>query len=78
MEIEIQLFNLFGIQEKRSCVYSSIGLPQEARRIFKKNLTPKGTRKRRIKPKVTRRKEITKITAEINEIDTKINNTRDQ
>ena len=35
------------------------------------NLIPKATRERRKKPKVSRRKEITKIRAEINETETK-------
>ena len=39
--------------------------------IEESNLTPKGTRERRTKPKVSRRKEILKIRAEINEIETK-------
>ena len=55
-------------------VYSYISLPQETRKISNKqsNLTPEGTRERRTnKLKVRRRKEIIKITAEINEIETK-------
>ena len=63
-------------------VYSNTILPQETRNISNKqtNLTPKAIRKRRIKkpekeeqtkPKVSRRKEIIKIRAEINEIETK-------
>ena len=55
-------------------VYSYTSLPQETRKISNKqsNLTPKGTRERRTnKPKVSRRKEIIKIKAEINEIETK-------
>ena len=50
-----------------------IFLPQETRNISNKqpNLTPKATRERRIKPKVSRRKEIIKIKAETNEIETK-------
>ena len=55
-------------------VYSNTILPQEARKISNKqsNLSPKGTIERRQKnPKVSRRKEIIKIRAEINEIETK-------
>ena len=55
-------------------VYSYISLPQETRKISNKqsNLTPEGTRERRTnKLKVSRRKEIIKIRAEINEIETK-------
>ena len=39
--------------------------------IKKPNLTWEATRERRAKPKISRRKEITKIRAEINEIETK-------
>ena len=55
-------------------VYSSTILLQETRKISYKPpiLTPKATRERRQKkPKVSRRKEIIKITAEINEIEMK-------
>ena len=55
-------------------VYSNTILPQETRKISNKqsNLTPKGTRERRTtKSKVSRRKEIIKIKAEMNEIETK-------
>ena len=55
-------------------VYSNTSLPQETRKISNKqsNLTPKGTRERRkTKPEVSRKKEIIKITAEVNEIETK-------
>ena len=55
-------------------VYSNTILPQERRKISNKqsNITPKGTRERRTnKPKVSRRKEIVKIRAEINGIETK-------
>ena len=49
-------------------VYSNTSLPQETRKISKKqpNFTPKVTRERRTdpKPKVSRRKEIIKIRAE--------------
>ena len=50
-------------------VYSNTRLPQETRKISSKqsNLTPKGTRERTKKPKVSRRKEIIKIRSEINE-----------
>ena len=55
-------------------VYSYTSLPQETRKLSNKqsNLTPQGTRERRTtKPKVNRRKEIIKIRAEINGIETK-------
>ena len=64
-------------------VYNSKSLPQETRKMPKKqpNFTPKETRKRK-KPKVSRRKEIIKTRAEINEIETKNktkqNNRKDQ
>ena len=50
-------------------IYSNTSLPQETRKISNKqsNLTPRGTRERRTKPKVRRRKEIIKIRSEINE-----------
>ena len=54
--------------------YSHTSLPQETRKISNKqsNLTSKGTREEeQTKPKVSRRKEIIKIRAEINEIETK-------
>ena len=53
-------------------VYSNANLPQETRKSANKqcNLTPKGTRERRIEPKV-RRKEIIKIRTEINEMEIK-------
>ena len=65
-------------------VYSNTILPQETRKISRtqSNLTPKGTRERRTnKTKVSGRKEIIKIIAEINEIETvkviaKINKTK--
>ena len=49
-------------------VYNETSLPQETRKILNKqsNLTPKATRRRTIKSKVSRRKEIIKIRAEIN------------
>ena len=54
-------------------VYGNTILLQETRKISNKqsNLTPRGIRERRTKPKVSRRKEILKIRAEINEIETK-------
>ena len=54
-------------------VYSYTSLPQETRNTSNKqsNVTPKGSRERRTKPKVSRKKEIIKIRAEINEIETK-------
>ena len=54
-------------------VYSDTGLPQETRKISKKqsNFTHKATKKRRAKPKVSTRKEIIKIRMAISEIETK-------
>ena len=54
-------------------IYSNKILPQETRKISNKQpkLTPKATRERRTKPKVSRRKEFIKIRAEINEIEKK-------
>ena len=55
-------------------VYSNTILPQETRKIANKQstFTPKGTREKRTnKPKVSRRKEIIKIRAEVKEIETK-------
>ena len=54
-------------------VYSNSGLTQEMRKILNKqpNFPSKGTRKRSIKPKVHRRKEIIKMRAEVNKIETK-------
>ena len=55
-------------------VYSNTILPQETRNISNKqpSFTPKGTRERRTnKPKVSRRKEIIQIRAEVNGIETK-------
>ena len=55
-------------------VYSYTSLPQETRKISNKqsNLTPKELEKEeQTKPKLSRRKEIIKIRAEINEIETK-------
>ena len=57
-------------------VYSNTILAQETRKISNKQsiLTPKGTEKEeQTKPKVSRRKEIIKISTEINE-----NNSKDQ
>ena len=52
-------------------VYIDISFPQETRKISNKqpNLTPKGARKGQTKLKV-RRKEIIKVRAEINKIET--------
>ena len=50
-------------------VYSNTSTPQETRKISNKqtNFAPIATRERRTNPKASRRKEIIKITAEINE-----------
>ena len=61
-------------------VYSYTSLPQETRKISNKQskLTPKKLEKEeQTKPKVSRRKEIIKIRAEINEIERE-NNSKDQ
>ena len=60
--------------------YSDISIPQETRKSSSKkpNLTTKGTRKRRTKPKVGKRKEIIKSRAEINEIEILKSNRKDQ
>ena len=55
-------------------IYSNTILPQETRKTLNRqpNFTPKATGKRRRKnPKVSRRKEIIKIQAEINEKEVK-------
>ena len=65
-------------------VYSNTSLSQETRKVSntQPNPTPKGAQeKTTIKPKTSRRREIIKIRAEINEIETKrtieqINETR--
>ena len=50
-------------------VYSNTILPQEIRKTLSRqpNFTPKTTGKRRTKKKISRRKEIIRIRAEINE-----------
>ena len=58
-------------------VYSNTILPQEISISNKNpNLTWEATRERRAKPKISRRKEIAKIRAEINEIEAKKKKTR--
>ena len=61
-------------------VYSNTTLPQETRKTSNRqpNFTPKATGKRRTKktPKISRRKEIIKIQAEINEKNER-NNSKD-
>ena len=54
-------------------VHSDKCPPQETRKASKQqpHFTPQGTRKRRMKLKVSRRKELTKIRMEIHEIETK-------
>ena len=66
-------------------VYSNTIPPQEIRKISNKqpNLTAKATKERRGKtkkknPKVSRRREIIKIREEINEIEMKKKNSKDQ
>ena len=55
-------------------------LTQERRKIYNKqlDLTPKATRDRKTKPKVSRRREIIKIRTEISETKTNENNRKDQ
>ena len=72
MKMQIQHTKSIGCSKsgiKRE-VHSNTGLPQETRKISNKysNLTPKETRKR-AKSKVSTRKEIIKVRAEINERD---------
>ena len=71
-------FKIYGMQEKqarKSQVYSNTTLLQETGEISNKqpNSIPKATRKRRNEapPRVSRRKEIIKIRAEINAKETK-------
>ena len=55
-------------------VYSNTSIPQETRKISNKQFTlhvKEQEKEERSKPKVSRRKEIIKIRAEINEIETK-------
>ena len=61
-------------------VYSNIILPQEIRTILNRqpSFIPNTTGKRRTKtPKISRRKEIIKIQAEINEKKNERNNSKD-
>ena len=84
MKMKTQWSKILGMQQSCSKkeLYSNTGLPQETRKSSNKQptLTAKGVRKR-TKPKFSRRKEIIKIKAEINEEETKntieqINETR--
>ena len=53
-------------------VYSNTSLPQETRKISNNlNLDLKELEKEQTKPKVSRRKEILKISVEINQMETK-------
>ena len=54
-------------------VHSDTGLPKKDRNISSKQPDPTSTRTRgkKTKPRVNRRKEITKIRAELNDIETK-------
>ena len=74
-----------GKSSPKRQVYSTTILPQETRKTSNRqpNFTPKTTGKRRTKkkPKISRRKEIIKIQAEVNEkemkeITVKINKTK--
>ena len=72
MKMEIQHCKIYGTQPK----YFFKGSLQQYRptsgnkkNLKKSNIIPKGTIKRKAKPKVSRRKEIIKIGAEISEID---------
>ena len=62
-----------GKSSSKREVCSNIILTQERREIYNKqlDLTPKATRDRKTKPKVSRRKEIITIRAEIREIEKK-------
>ena len=61
----------FSKSSAKRKVHSNTSLPQETRKTLNRqpNFTPKTTRKRRTtkKSKISRRKEIIKISAEINE-----------
>ena len=55
-------------------VHSNTGLPKRARNISTNNLTlhlPELEKQQQTKPRVSRRKEITKIRTELNDIETK-------
>ena len=71
MKMKTQQFKTFVMQQSGSKreVYSNSGLPQESRRISNKqpNLTTKEPEKEQTKLKTSRRKEIIKIRAEIND-----------
>ena len=80
MKTKTQRSKIYGMKAVLGGVYSNASLPQE---IFKKSqiniLTklPKELEKEKTKPKASRRRQIIKIRAEINEIETK-NNRKDQ
>ena len=59
----------FSKSSSKKEVYSNTILPQETRKTSNRqpNFTPNTTGKRTKKPKVSRRKEIIKILAEVNE-----------
>ena len=72
MKMEIQHCKIYGTQPK----YFFKGSLQQYRptsgnkkNLKKSNIIPKGTIKRKAKPKVSRRKEIIKIREEINKIE---------
>ena len=62
-----------GQSSSKREIHSNTDLLQRTRKSSNKllNLISKGTRKRKTKPKVSKRKEIIKITAEINKIESK-------
>ena len=72
MTMRTQQLKTYGMQQKQfqGEVYSNTILPQETRKTLNRqsHFTPKATGKRRQKKnKISRRKEIIKIQAEINE-----------
>ena len=76
MKMEIQCIKLMGFSKSSSKreVHSNKCLPQEIRKSQINNLTlylKQLEKEEEMKPKVSRRKGITKIIVEINEIETK-------
>ena len=65
--------SIITLSSSKREIYSNTTLPRETGKISNKqpNLITKETRARRTNPKVSRRKEIIKITKEINEIEMK-------
>ena len=71
MKMEIKYIKIYGMQQKQvSEVHSNKSLPQKTRKISN-NLTLHFKKLGGGKPKIVRRKEITKIRAHVNEIESK-------